>query len=729
MENLLLNEELLRQLSLMNYDRSKTLIEQSENKKDDITVKTLVQDDSTKHAIEWVKTNGFTPFNLGQGSTDFYSDCKSANQVYAKAALYGMKKITDMQIGRTAIGNYDCMTVKISDIDGSAPAPFTMKNFSTDTNFKNKLNGLLVGLLVGGVSESGDISVGSVFFLKSFYFEFPKLVDDYKKAFNSNKDAYNSDLFPDGWLNFFNYWYSSSSFTDVLNKVNSSEKFRCSGNEIKNITHGDDWQLENAAGTMAVLHVLLPVGSIILSFMSGGLALPLLFGSALELADSAIYEYYDKDEYCAGLTAIFAFIGPFDIFLKPFIAKGGRALLRKIFLKEVEYTDEELEVLQYISRNGAKFTKLTKMGIARQLVKQFFAKIKITSKLIRFIISLVRRLGLTFINLAAIMGIPFFTWDFIAAKLGICNNMELKGLQQSDWKILKIIGYAGPYIQPFTEGCNSILANEALTKLEKKYLTMNGRIKTSCQNSAESGFVYDTKLSKIYMHEVLYIQFLLKYLGYTKYKEEYIEYIDKWVKVEKPKKPALYIPPQREIPGITSYDTEGGIGAARRSSQLPTTGNLKTDSEKLGELIKTSVPTKKTRTVTVSFKYGYYDDATKKLVESYQKDRNLLSDGVCGKSTLKRMVKSIDNLQNEIPNYNNTDLSPKEISRVRNEVMEAFKQLKINYDSMTSEDAETKFEEKKDKIEKKVQDEIENIEFTEDEISFFNEAAGEYGVT
>lgn len=702
MENSL-NEHLKRQLSLINYNRAKTLLEQS-----------IIVESSTPvtEAIKTVTSMGFTPEKLGTN----YSDCKTENQVYAKAALYGIKKITDTQIGRTAIGNYDCLTVKVTDVDGSSPKPFTMKNFSLDTNFKNELNKVIVDILLGGKSESGNLSVGSVFFLQSFYFEWNDILNDYKSAFKNNKDAYKSNLFPDGWLNFFNFWYNTSSFNEALSEVKNSEKFRCDGDNIINVTHGDNWLEKNREDMAELSHILLPLGSLLLTIASGGALAPILIGAGLELTDAAIYQFFDKDPYMAGLAAIFALVGPFDTFLKPIINTIGVSILKKMALKNVKYTDEELKVIKYVTKNGAKFTRLTRFGVGRQLTKYYLKKLSGSSKVIEFCVLLIKKLGLPVANFSIYAGAPFYTWDFIAAKLGLCNSSELKGLKESDWKILKIIGYAGPYLQPFTEGCDSLVAEQKLEELETKLLTINGRIKTSIEDSIKSDFTYSTRLSKIYMLEVLYIQYLLKYLGYTKYTEEYMEGIDTWTKVKKPK--PSNIPTQNDIPGLTSYDPSGGIGASRKASALPATGYKKLDDEKFAELVKNKSMVKKTRNVVVTFKYGYYDEKTKKLIESYQKDRGLAVDGVCGENTLKRMLVSINNVKKEIPNYNNVELSPKEIEEIRNKTIGELKKLKDDYNSVSKDELNKALDKKVDELKKDVNKQIENIEFTEDDVAY-----------
>ena len=699
----ILNEELKRQLSLINYDRGKTLMEQ---------LIIVESDKSIDEAIKTVTNMGFTTSNLDID----YKDCKSENQVYAKAALYGIKKITDAQIGRTAIGNYNCLTVKVNDVDGSSPKPFSMKNFASDDNFKKKLNAVIVDMLLGGTSESGDMSIGSVFFLQSFYFEWNEILNDYKNTFKNNKNAYKSNLFPNGWLNFFNFWYGTSSFNTALSEVKNSEKFRCDGDTIVNTTHGDPGMEQNSKDVLAIAHILLPLGSLLLSVASGGALIPLLVGAGLELGDAALYQFIDDDPYAAGLAAIFAFVGPADTFIKPLILKYGRSLIKKIALKSTQYSDEELEILRYINKNGLKFTRLTKYGIGTQLVKYYFKKLSSSSKVIKFSVLLIKKLGLPIAEVSLTLGGPFYSWDFIASKLGLCNTVELKGLKQSDWKILKVIGYVGEYLQPFTEGCDSLVAEKALNELENELLTINGRIKTSIEGSINSKFTYTTRLSNIYMLEVLYIQYLLKYLGYTKYTEEYLDYVDTWVKVEKPK--VNNIPQQNDIPGITSYDPSGGIGASRKASALPATGYKKLDSEKLGDLVQKKSQVKKTRNINVTFKYGFYDKNTKKLIEAYQKDRKLTVDGVCGENTLKRMLVSINNVKKDIPNYDNVDLSPKEIEKIRNKAITELKKLKTEYESVSETEIMDSLDKQSKDLEKNINEQIENIEFTEEDIAY-----------
>jgi len=664
-----LNEVLVRQLSLINYDRGKTLIEQN---------LFLEASNPIEEAITFVSQLGFTTSAIGNN----YGDCKSANEVFARAAIYGLKKITDIQIARTAIGTYDCLTVKINALDQSGPKPFSMETFSRDETFGGKLNGVIAKLITDGATINADVSIGSLFFLQSFYFQWGKIVNDYIDAFKTDKDAWNSKLFPDGWWNFFNFWYKTSSFTTALSDVKRSEKFRCNGNTIINITYGDDWVEQNQKDAIKVVttmaHIALPLGAFLLTIGSGGLLAPILLGSALELMDSAIYLYVDKDPYMAGMTAIFALVGPLDAGLGALIAKVGKPFFKKLALKIMSFTDEELELLKYTSKNGVRLAKLAKLNAARQLIKYHIKNFKNSYKAVKFCVFLIEKLGLPIVKAGLIMGGPLYGWDFIAAKLGLCNSMELKGLKQSDWKILKLIGYLGEPLQPFTEGCGSVLAEKTLTELEKTLLTNNGRIKTSIEEGINAGMVYSTKVSTFYMYEVLYIQYLLQYLGYNKFTEEYWEMVDTWVKISKPEVNnylGYEIPPQNDVPGLTSYDPMGGIGAARKASGLPATGYKSSDKE---NLTLKQTPVKKTRKTNIEFKWGYYDNNTEKVIKEYQKAKKLKVDGGCGVNTLNRMLVSINNVKKEIPNYGNVNLSPEEIKNIRNKTIEEMNKLKKN---------------------------------------------------
>ena len=60
-----------------------------------------------------------------------------------------------------------------------------------------------------------------VVYLSNFYFDFGKLQKDLDDAFKSNKDAYNSNLFPDGWWGWFNAYWGTNNLNIISQKIKS----------------------------------------------------------------------------------------------------------------------------------------------------------------------------------------------------------------------------------------------------------------------------------------------------------------------------------------------------------------------------------------------------------------------------------------------------------------------------------------------------------------------------
>jgi hypothetical protein len=458
---------------------------------------------------------GFTSTNVGTT----YEDCKSGNQVFAKAALYGLKKITDTQINRSAIGNYDCLTVKVSSIDGNAPKPYTIKNFSTSSGIKQKLNGKVAELITNKISIESNVSVGSLFFLESFYFEWAKIINDYKESFKNNKDAYKSTLFPDGWLNFFNYWYGTSMFDEALNSVRNSEKFRCNGGKsVINTTYGDPWQEANLKDAVGVLHFLLPLGSFLISVMFPPSWIALGAAGLLELGDAALYLTVDKDPYAAGLSAIFAFIPFAQLKFMPFVYRLGKTkianLIQKLVYKEGSLLDEELEALKELSKNLGRLEKMSKINMAQKLTLITLRGLKTAKDFLKWVTKLIDKgllnpnsLGQT----GLLVGGSFYTWDKIAAVNGICNPSPLSKLKESDWKVLKGIGYAGAYLQPSSTPCDLIEAQ----KLLETHNNLN-IITTILQKEVNGGTVFNQNYDDVYSLPVSLIQEVLKAGGFDK---------------------------------------------------------------------------------------------------------------------------------------------------------------------------------------------------------------------
>ena len=93
--------------------------------------------------------------------------------------------------------------------------------------------------------------------------------------------------------------------------------------------------------------------------------------------------------------------------------------------------------------------------------------------------------------------------------------MQLSGLKQSDYKILKILGVVGEYTQPYTEGCKSDEGAKILKQLEETLLTNSNRIKMSLESLITAGTTFTTDFSAYKLPEVALLQYVLYYLGFS----------------------------------------------------------------------------------------------------------------------------------------------------------------------------------------------------------------------
>ena len=243
----ILNEELSIQLRLISYDRSLTLYEQP-------IIFESTYDEDIKVAIDTVISLGFTKLNLAR-TTDFvdYNDCKSMNQVFSKAAIYGLKRLSDVQISRTNLNYVNCFTITTKVLGGTlGKGKYVMNSFSlgggeTDEEVKNNewnnINGTIKTLIdVSNPDVVDKFDKSTVLVLLDFQDNWAKIRQDYLKAFEKNKNAFNSTLFPDGWWNFFSFWFGGDNFNNAMSKINTSQKFRCDGDKPKNITASNNNQ-------------------------------------------------------------------------------------------------------------------------------------------------------------------------------------------------------------------------------------------------------------------------------------------------------------------------------------------------------------------------------------------------------------------------------------------------------------------------------------------------------
>ena len=156
----------------------------------------------------------------------------SGNHLMAQSALNASRYLTSGLISDKVIssvkGNVGVCVTSV----GSTCAPplfYTAKYFDYE-----------MGKVVSSQSI-GNNPAQFVVYLSNFYFDFGKLQKDLDDAFRSDKDAYKSNLFPDGWWGWFNaYWgtnnlnvitqnIKSISSNDIPSGINSINKYKTGG--------------------------------------------------------------------------------------------------------------------------------------------------------------------------------------------------------------------------------------------------------------------------------------------------------------------------------------------------------------------------------------------------------------------------------------------------------------------------------------------------------------------
>jgi len=466
-----------------------------------------------------------------------------------------------------------------------------------------------------------------------------------------------------------------------------------------------------------IAHIVLPIAAIVTSLFTGGIS-GVLMGGLIELGDAAIYEFVDHDHYGAGLALIFAIAGPLDEILGPLVKKYGKTILAKLLKKKV-LSEAEQTTIRYISRNEVRLTRLTYLGLARQLIKRYILRISDASKLVKFIFWLTKKGYLTAkftSKFGLTVGGSFLTWDAIAAKLGICNSVQLSALKSTDYKILQLIGTAGEYVQPYTKGCKTDRGEKIFKEMEKTLLTNNQRIVSVLESLIKTNTVFTTDYSKYNMYEVTLLQYVLYNLGFS-------YTIPNQQKVDKEVQKGVKFTKEKCLAMMT-----GGIDIYKMS-QHPECDQYLKPNKPLSKNTETLLKSKPLNTNTkydygknIPFKWGYYDKQTEDMVKEFQKKYGLLSDGDAGRNTFTKMLSIVKGLgEKQIPNYNKLNWSPKEIESLRKKVEEELKadSLKMGENensNVTKEQVEQSIKEQKDSIVNSLEKANNSITFNDDDL-------------
>lgn len=430
------------------------------------------------------------------------------------------------------------------------------------------------------------------------------------------------------------------------------------------------------------IHNVALVSSLILSF---GNSWPAVIASfSIEMADAAFYKWIDRDDYGAGLAAIFACAGPLDQSLGPFVKKYGLTVLKKLQLGKKLSKTERL-ILEYTGRNVDKLIKLAKIGSLQRLIRVSLQAIKVTAKFVKAIFIICKKIGgkvLNFLSKPALMiSGSFITWDMIASAFDICNSMPLSKLSDADNAFLKSLGTVGPILQPFTNPCEQEKLKNAVEQVRNKLKKTNEKIILILDELIQNKVVFsESKYSKTYLSDVAYIQFILKYFkiqkSYNK-KRDYEKYGTKT---------------------ITRSDGTK-IKVASHSPQL-----MQYKPDYKGDLYSNLQQ-------EPNFKWGHYDSAVSNLIKTFQEDYNLSVDGVAGPEVFKKMKSLMKSLgSKQIPEYVSVPMSENAKKSQLKELEKNLKKQKEDNKKIPPTKIIEDTEKDKKEIENKLLKELENLD-------------------
>jgi hypothetical protein len=469
----------------------------------------------------------------------------------------------------------------------------------------------------------------------------------------------------------------------------------------------------------SALHFALPVTSIAIGIFGApvvalSLTAAYVISVSLELIDASIYLAQDR-YYEAGLAFIFAFAGPFSEVLQR-ASKGTIKIILNSLKnnKKIPIGSDADKLIKEIIKNPSHYTRLARRAAAQKYAQQIlnynilkmFINVNNTTKgmivlgKIVKIMSFIKSVFALTIELSFIIGGGFYTWDYIANKLDICNPIELKKLKDSNWTILKIIGQMGENVQPFSVGCEMLQHKKLIEDTNKKLKSPKENILVTLNNIIDRNLNVSIKAKEFQTVTTLCIQYLLHHLGFSKV-ESFEEKNKELINTNKvyslpaakdwdPKDKYYKDPLQKTEYGNNVQYKKNQYGQWFKYNNLAKSWEYLNNGFDRGrdvakELFKQfksddgswvkgnplssvnvgSATTKyyddRSKSLTKNlhyFKFGYYDYNTEEMVKRYQKNKNIskIPDGIVGPITAKQMISDLKKIT-EIENYNNFDFT------------------------------------------------------------------------
>ena len=604
-----LNETILRQIGLMDFNVGKTLLEQKVMPSDRLG-----------------SGGNFKPLNPIKTNYEFL---KSFNSLSPQQQADNIYRVIKKEIDSEGTNEELILsTLRLVNV----------KNYPYLLNKVNKIKGFDTG-------EQHFDDKGDSYTIKRNYKSVIEWIQ--QNEFGAGELGHDENR---RWLN--QYEVILSKFgdysSDMWDNFNSFEN----DTRTTNISGGDNVGVYGGPEITAAqwLHVLLPLGSIVISLAFPPTWIALGAAALLELGDAALYYSVDKDPYAAGLSAIFAFIPFAQLKFLPTIYKLGKTgiqkLLQKVILKEGNFIDEELKALKEINENYQRLSKLSKLNMVQKLTLLKLRSLKSAKDFLKWTTKLIdngllnpESLGQT----GLLVGGSFYTWDRIAAVNGICNPSPLSRYSQSDSKILKSIGYAGEFLQSSSTPCDLIEAQ----KLLEEHNNLNV-ITTTLQKEVDGGTVFNKNYNVVYSLPVYLIQEVLRAGGFDKNLSKPMwSFNNKKLLVKDGsmiKKIRVFTVAgtlKKEYNNTDkksnfTFDINGLSDAVYIVSFLNYDGT--SDVSKLFYLTGNQWKSFPQSSNIGSMKEGYYDKRTELAVRDYQKKKGLNVDGLAGKETIKSII-------------------------------------------------------------------------------------------
>jgi len=735
-----IEKEILRQLQLIKFDRSKTLLEQNVKNKKDVSKQT--------------KTPEFKPIDFKLPRSPHYGE------EIDTTLWFGGEKIIVFRNGdkyyaddMTPFPNYEhmkfdpdaskreeefykknpCLVDSYTDgdpdyYDRSCPgrSAFYLIRYNIEGNgywfssWGTDENELIDALeMLKTKKDYEDL----LFWIYQEYPEFQSLTvtqwiqaNEFSQA--SKYSAQLKSIYPGQSYQYNTNDYYLEKIEKILQKFNSNEEFSYTDPFDADSSFQLVTNLMLPPAALAAIHTVLPLVSVLIAIIPGGQSFAgYLAAMSVELLDASLYAVVDRDPYMAGLTIVFAFAGRIDMVFGTLALKYGNSVIKNLAVGRY-MAAEELQFFTKTISNLNRYTNMSKYAIRYQGIKNIVLKAKTIGEILRFGVWLSKKgYAITgiLVNMGFTVGKGFITWEAINQMFTkYCRSFSLKDLDKTKTWILQQLSAVGPYFQPFSSPCVKEETEELLATVINEF-DIKAKIKTFLEKTIKNNIKIGL-ISSGLKNDIAYIQYILFYLKLSfivPNQKKVDAEVEKGVKWSKEKCETEY----------TKMISGGGLdmykmGQHPECEQYFKPSDKGTSWEKIVSDLEWEKLDKTATTYLygqIGFNWGTYDKFTEDMIKEFQKRYKLKTvDGIFGSETAKKMLELLNGGKlSGIKEYSNEILTSKdEIETLKKRANERAKEIQENRTSEEKEIIkgmhETNVEEKKKDILNKM-DQIERF--------------------